>query len=62
MSEPPLLRAYKVPAALAFVSIGGLVVALVYDGIVDAAALCLIAIPLVVLARSLRRPLPEIKS
>jgi len=55
MTSSPGLRVYGVPALLGVLSIGGLVLALTGDGIVDAVAVILVTLPLAAIVRSFLR-------
>lgn len=48
-----MLRAYAIPLAVTLASVGGLVVALVFDGVVDLVALCFVVTPLALVARAI---------
>lgn len=53
MSEPSLVRAYATPLLLTLLSVGGLALSLVYDGVIDVVAVSLVIVPIVVLVRVL---------
>lgn len=57
-AERSLTRAWAIPLGLAVLSIAGLVLALLYEGVVDVIAVAFVIVPLVVIARQLARRAP----
>jgi hypothetical protein len=55
MTTSPAFRVYGVPALLGVLSIAGLVLALMGDGVVDALAVALVTSPLAAIVRSFLR-------
>ncbi|WP_394821652.1 hypothetical protein [Pendulispora albinea] len=51
----PMVRTYAIPMVLTVVSVGGLVGALVSEGLGDAVALVALGVPLVAVVRAWRR-------
>lgn len=55
MSSASLASAWTIPLGLTLLSIAGLVLALVCDGVIDVVAVSFVIVPLVVIVRQLAR-------